>query len=167
MSRYASGTRRFMGLAEECQGWIVHPGPDRTAPGHGPGAWHFRADYQVAVRATAGRCGRPQVAPTEHATWATAGRPYWPHRSRPFPRWRFGFVHDARAHASQPRLRRQKSRSASYRERADGAVDLRSCREDRPPPPSRGAKASMPARPIRSPPTSWDSMGNCRESCQG
>jgi len=66
----------------------------RTAPGHGPGAWHFRADYQVAVRATAGRTyrtrhlgdrrsplpntppGRPQVAPTEHATWATAGRPY-------------------------------------------------------------------------------------------
>ena len=26
-----------------------------TAPGHGPGAWHCRADHQVAVRATAGR----------------------------------------------------------------------------------------------------------------
>jgi len=35
-----------------------------TAPGHGPGAWHCRADHQVAVRATAGRPNTESHLPT-------------------------------------------------------------------------------------------------------
>ena len=60
----------------------------RWATAQGP--WCRRADYQVAVR-------------------ATAGRPY-PHRSRPFPRWCFGFVPHRQARAGPARLQWRRRR---------------------------------------------------------
>ena len=74
-------------------GQVASPSCLRGSPrlGRGPSAWHCRADRDVPAR-------------------ATAGRPYWPHRSRPFPRWRLGFVLHRQARPGHARFQRRRRR---------------------------------------------------------